>query len=150
MVTFGPKGDPVKLAAKAGGQSGLQLDVRHWFTTVEDDGPGSGDGWRVTTRGYDYRILDSQGGEIITYHWDPSSRRGPTYPHMHVSATAIIHHDALNARAFGLEKLHLPTGRVLLGGVVRMLISELGVRGRMSNWPTRLSESDPILHEDAL
>lgn len=148
VMMFGSVGRPVKLAAKAGGQSGFQLDLRHWYTIDEDERVEHGPAWKATTTGYEYRILDSQENEIFAYHWDPRTNRGPKYPHLHVSARADIYHDALATHQLVIDRLHIPTGRILLEHIVRLLVSELGVKPRVTKWPARLRASERVFWEE--
>lgn len=149
LLAFGPEGNPVKLRSKAGGQSGFLLDVRHWYAIVEDDKAKTKPAWRVTTLGYEYSILDSQENEILTYHWDPGAKRGPKYPHLHTTAEATIYFDALTPRRTRLDRHHIPTGRVLLEWVVKLLIADFGVDYRFRNWTNRLAASEAIFREEA-
>jgi hypothetical protein len=42
---------------------------------------------KLSTRAYEYRILDSQSEELMVYHWQPNSiGGGPRFPHLHISA----------------------------------------------------------------
>ncbi len=149
LLAFGPKGEPVPLSAKSGGQSGFLFDIHHRYAIVEDERAKAQPAWRVTTSGYEYRILDSRENEILTYHWDPSARRGPKYPHLHATAEATVYFDALTSRRIRLDGHHMPTGRVLVEWVVRLLIADFGVAYRYRNWATRLAASEAFFREEA-
>jgi hypothetical protein len=149
VVAFGPEGDPVRLSAKSGGQSGLMLDVRHWYTVVAAETPDAEPGWRVTTLGYEYRVLDRREREILAYHWDPRTNRGPRYPHLHVSAEATVYRDAETLERLHLDRRHMPTGRVALESVVRLLIAEFGIAYRFRNWSSRLAGTEAAFRNEA-
>mgnify|MGYP001271409931 FL=1 len=46
-----------------------------------------------------------------------------------------------------LDKLHIPTGRVSIEAVIRMLITEFGVRPLREDWEKRLNETESRFHE---
>jgi hypothetical protein len=72
--------EPVSLRAVAGGPCGLFLDVAHVFMIV-DAYAGQ---WRVTTRMYEYRLIDHDHTDLLVYHWQPGPRfGGPDHPHVH-------------------------------------------------------------------
>lgn len=144
-VAFGRTAEPVPLRAKAGGPSGLLLDIRHLYTIVPGQLAAGAAGWRVTTRAYEYRILDSQAAELLVYHWQPGRvARGPNHPHLHVSATLSARVSATAQQAFPLDKRHLPTGRVSLEAVIRFLIAEFGIAYRHRNWVARLNRAEEV------
>lgn len=148
-VAFGRTGEPVALRAKAGGPSGLLLDVRHLYAIVPDELAGARPAWRVTTRAYEYRILDSQEEELLVYHWQPEGvARGPDYPHVHVSATVSARVSADARQSFPLDKRHVPTGRVSLEAVVRFLIAEWGIAYRHRNWVARLNRTEDVFRRE--
>ncbi len=145
-MLFGPTGDPAALAsrASAGKNSGLSLDVRHTFSIVPAGDQDIERGWRVTTEEYEYSLVDRDGVEALVYHWNPTAKRGPTYPHIHVSATInpMVNHQT--RQTFHLDKIHIPTGRVSLESVVRLLIRHFGILGRHRDWSARLDKSELV------
>src|SRR5688500_11208602 len=75
--TFGVS-EPVSLRSKAGGPSGLMLDIVHTFVRDADRTEPEGPRWRVATITYEYRVLDVQETELLVYHWQPGFvGRGP-------------------------------------------------------------------------
>lgn len=148
-VAFGRTAEPVSLPANAGGSSGLLLDVRHQYAIVLDGTVGSSPSWRVSSRAYEYRILDHQAEELLVYHWQPNSiAGGPNFPHLHVSAT-LSAQTAFSARQpFRLDSRHLPTGRVSLEAVIRLLIAEFGIAYRHRNWMTRLKRTEDVFRRE--
>lgn len=87
--------------------------------------------WKVSTVAYYYGIHDSDGREVLAYHWHPGV--GPTYPHLHF-------HTATGSAKF-LSKAHIPTRRISLEEVLRFLIEQLGAKPRRSNWREILAGS---------
>jgi hypothetical protein len=148
-IAFGRAAEPVPLRAKAEGSSGLLLDLRHQYAIVPDEEDGSPPSWRVSTRAYEYRILDSQSAELLVYHWQPTSiARGPEYPHLHVSATLSVKTTFYTRQDFSLEARHLPTGRVSLEAVIRLLIAEFGVAYRHRNWMSWLNRTEEVFRRE--
>jgi hypothetical protein len=74
--------------------------------------------WRVSSRAYDYRVDGQDGAELLSWHWHPAA----TFkrPHLHVAALD--------------RRKHLPTGRVSLEAVLRLLLVEFDVRPRRGDW----------------
>ena len=141
-VAFGRGALPVRLRAKAGGQSGLELDVLHSFV-IQADQAAQAPRWRATTVAYEYRILDSRETELLVHHWQPGAiARGPDFPHVHVSAALSAQVSATATRRLALDKRHIPTGLVSLADVVRMLIAEFGIAYRHRNWAARLTRAE--------
>lgn len=116
--------DPLRLACTGNPElSHVSLVIGHQFRVVQDD---DGPGWHVSTAGYEYYLQDDDGHELIGWHWHPESRI--TYPHLHVPA-GHVH-----------RKMHVPTGRVSIEAVIRLLINDLGV-------PTLRADHEKILDE---
>jgi hypothetical protein len=140
--------DPVSLQAQSGGPAGLFLSVAHVFAIVEAVPARTRRQWRVTSRMYEYSLLDLDETELLVYHWQPDA--DPAYPHIHVSAALRARTSALEEKqSIDLDRLHLPTGRVSLEAVVRMLITEFGIAPRRSNWQEVLKQTEAIFREDA-
>lgn len=119
-LALGLSEDPLLLRAANGDR--LQLLLAHQFRLVEDQPSG----WRVSTVAYDYRLNDGGGKEILSWHWHPAPMKGPDHPHLHVAAAKPGRH------------AHLPTGRVSIESVLRLLLTDLGVP------PTHDHESDYV------
>ena len=138
--------EPVPLRAKAGGPSGLMLDIVHRFVIEIDQTAESGRRQRAMTVAYEYRILDVQETELLVYHWQPGSiARGPDFPHIHVSASLTAKTSATVSQRLSLDKRHVPTGIVTLADVVRTLIAEFGIAERRRDWPARLARAEIVL-----
>lgn len=148
-VAFGHTAEPVPLPAKAGGASGLLLDLRHQYAIVHDALADPAVSWRVSTRAYEYRLLDSGFTELLVYHWQPNSiAGGPKYPHLHVSAALSVQTAFATRQPFPLDSRHLPTGRVSLEAIIRLLIAEFGVAYRHRDWVTRLNRTETVFRQE--
>lgn len=103
--------DPVRLASTRGPR--LRLSVIHQYEAVRHDRI-----WRISSRAYYYRVDDQDGVEQLSWHWHPAA----TFkrPHLHV---AVLD-----------RRRHLPTGRVSLEAVLRLLLTEFDVRPRRPDW----------------
>lgn len=99
--------------------------------------------WKVTTTGYEYALLDPQGREILTYHWNPVDA-GPPYPHMHVSGRLTPLDIGKGLPPIPLGELHIPTDRVALEAVIRLLLEEFEVPPRKPEheWRRILDEGE--------
>lgn len=100
--------DPLRLRS-ALIDGGVQLRIGQQFRLVSET-PTT---WHVSTNAYFYRLNDGAGSELISWHWHPQT--GMPYPHLHVSA------GVLDRRA------HLPSGRVSIESVLRLLLTDLEV-----------------------
>jgi hypothetical protein len=99
---------------------------------------------------YQYRLLDRDERELLVYHWQPGSAYlGPDHPHLHVSASLSAQLSAVDRQSIDLNKLHLPTGRVSLASVVRMLIVEFGVAPLGPDWIERLDRAERVFEAEA-
>ena len=119
-------GNPVLLR----GPSRLQLALREFYV-INDSEQGSS--WRVVVRSYSYEIHDSDGREVLLYHWHPRGNSPVETPHLHLEQGAEV------GRA-EVRDAHLPTGEVSLNAFLRVLIEEMGVRPRRSDWESVLAE----------
>lgn len=98
---------------------------------------------------YQYRLLDHNERELLVYHWQPGSAYlGPDYPHVHVSAELDAQTSAVDRQSIDLDKLHLPTGRVSLASVVRMLIAEFRVAPQHHDWVETLDRAERVFEEE--
>jgi hypothetical protein len=125
-------GDPVGLA----GKSRLRLSLLHQYRLVEDEGERGP--WKAQTAAYFYAIEDQAGNEVLAFHWHPHVV-GTTTPHLHVRSAR--HEDIPR-----LGKAHIPTGRISVEQVLRLLLADLDVEARRDDWREVLGESQG-LHE---
>jgi len=115
------------------------MEMYHRYTAAEVDGQRGL--WTVSTAEYIYEINDSGGEPITTFHWHPfSSQSGDAarWPHLHAYGTR----DDVT-----LHKLHLPTERVSLESVIRLLIVDLDVIPRRADWQTLLDRQEQAFSE---
>lgn len=141
-ITFGRSGDPAPLRGSAG-PSGLLLGVRHQYQIVPMVSPERPGSWRVSTTGYEYKLLDSLERELVVFHWQPGPTfRGPDYPHLHLSASLVARVSAIATRELPLDRVHIPTGRITIDAVVRMLVVEFGVAPLVPDWERRLARTE--------
>jgi hypothetical protein len=113
--------DPVRLASTRGPGEALWLSVIHQYEAVRQDRT-----WSVSSRAYYYRVDRPRGAELLNWHWHPAQ----TFerPHLHAAPLG--------------RRMHLPSGRVSLEAVLRLLLSEFDVRPRRGDWASVLSASE--------
>lgn len=81
------------------------------------------------------------------YHPDVQEGYGRFYSerHLHVAATLPDAPGGSN-RQIALKRLHLPTGTLTLAGVIRFLITDLGVSPPCGDeWESRVREGEAAL-----
>jgi hypothetical protein len=144
-VTF-PKGDPVRLRDVSGAWSDYKLGLQHQYEIVVETDSVKGDGARITTVSYEYYIFDSQDSELLAFHWAPGERfQSPDHPHIHVTAPLTIKTDQFGTtRQQRLDRIHIPTGRISLESVMRLLIAEFGIKPVFPNWSERLNRTEAV------
>jgi hypothetical protein len=115
----------------------LQFVVRLQISVLDASERGS----QVRARqiGYDYRILDSSGHEIIAWHWHPIGNSPITHTHLHVSSQIQPIPLGRGLDPLPLADLHIPAGYVDLPDIVRFLIAEVGVRPHKRGWEALLA-----------
>jgi hypothetical protein len=116
-----------RLARSTGGHVGLFL--RHAFATVLDAGRPRSERWEARTVGYQYRLEDSGGREIVAYHWHPQGASHVTVPHLHLGA-------GLGAVLTEMTKAHLQTGMVTPVAILAIAVDNFGVVPRRTDWAT--------------
>ena len=109
------------------GSSDLLVETSMNFRIIRDNRPNMGP-FRVTITAYNYMIMDAEETEILAYHWH--SEAGLTYPHLHVTKLG--------------KKYHLPTGRVSLEQVIRLLLNDFQVQPRKQHWSKILNRTQTI------
>ena len=120
-------GVPVAL----GGPSQLMLGLQQTYRIVESE--LSGAPWRVDAIDYDYAIYDVEEREVLLYHWHSVGNSSIATPHLHLKQGAQVGRTEV-------RDAHLPTGDVSLNAILWVLIEEMGVRPRRSEWESILSE----------
>jgi hypothetical protein len=114
-------GVPVRLA----GPGHLSMSVEIYFRVARD--LDQRHRWEARTAGYMYALYDRSGREVLAYHWHPEGRSHITAPHLHLGAGAEVSRR-------DLADAHLPTGDIALEDVLRLAITDLGVRPLRRNW----------------
>jgi hypothetical protein len=107
---------------------GLQLRLRHQYRFVEDSDAPAASRWHVSRVAYDYRLSRSDGPELLSWHWHPQTGLQP--PHMHVARGPVP------------RRAHLPTARMSIESVIRLLLGDLGVNARRADWSGVLKASE--------
>ena len=133
--------DPVQLRRKPSEQS-LWLSASQRFAIVEDE-RHKGE-WKARTLAYIYAIHCepeiNEESEILSWHWHPMTTPGRIEPHAHVRLNDL-------SLGISLSKLHIPTGRVSIEGVVRLLITDLMVEPERNDWADHLEASESRFRE---
>jgi hypothetical protein len=101
----------------------VQFVLGHQFRLVQDP-----DSWHVSTVAYRYHLLNEAGRELIAWHWHPGTGNGR--PHIHMQADPIE------------RRVHIPTGRVSIEAVLRMLLADLQVAARRDDFAQVLDETE--------
>jgi hypothetical protein len=91
----------------------IYLKLRQQFHVVRDENAPRSRQLRVSTAAYFYQLDDSSGREMASWHWHPGT--GLAYPHVHVAGGVLP------------KQSHLPTGRVSMESVLRLLLTDLQV-----------------------
>ncbi len=132
VQALGASEEPIRLTTTTGGR-GPSLYVEQQYQLVE--APGEHGPWKVSTRAYRYRIDAAVRDELVLWHWHPTDREGRLHreprPHLH-------------AQVGELRGLHLLTGRVGLESVIRVLLTEFGVRPRRDDWQDVLDATEAL------
>jgi hypothetical protein len=112
--------------------SAIYFRADHHISTMLTSTDGDTRRYQVILRGYRYGILDQHQREIIAFHWHPGRRSYEHDPHLHVGSV-IVDPDASD---FGkpFSRFHIPTGKMALARVVRMLITEFNVVPNRQDW----------------
>jgi hypothetical protein len=125
--------DPVVLGTTGSADARLSLSIQQQFQLVQVDDPVRGP-WKVSTRAYRYEVNDAAGLELLACHWHPGGRSRWKLPHLHVSGGR-------------LDGLHLPSSRVSIEALLRVLVAELEVRPLRADWPAILDAAEQAFAE---
>lgn len=109
------------------GEPDVYHSLVHSYQVVEakgDRGP-----WKVQTEAYYYNADGPDGREIFAYHWHPSVPDVDTRPHVHLHDWA------------GRDNVRLPTSRVSIEDVIRLLILEFKITPLREDWSTVLDDT---------
>ena len=111
------------------GSSRFQLALRQYFTA---DYSAKSSTWQIQINSYFYDLLDSDGREVLAYHWHPRGNSPITTPHLHPEQGAQVGRPEV-------RDAHLPTGDVSMEAILRVLIEEMGVRPLRPDWDSVLT-----------
>lgn len=117
------------------GAQRLHLSVQMEYEIIETDVPDRGP-WKVSTKRYRYHVVSDDKTEVILFHWLPEGNCSTEDPHLHVG------HSQLTPGAVMTRKTHVPTGRVSLESVIRLLITEFGVIPLRTDWDATLARCE--------
>ena len=118
--------------AKIGRDRRFAIKVVQHYRVVEWEGARGP--WKVTTVAYLYTLEEADGPELLGFHFHPRGRSPITYPHLRVHPGTGIHQH-------GLDRTHIPTGRVALESVLRFAVTELNVMPLRDDWEEILDAS---------
>ncbi len=119
-----------------GGSDVARTTGSYQIAVFEDYFPSPGAAGAIVERvAYRYRVI-TRDQELLVHHWNPGGPEAKPFPHLHLSAAAEVGNRALT-------RAHIPTGEVTLRDVVRLLVEELGVRPRRTDWRQVLA-SPPV------
>ena len=139
-------GAPVLLTARSpAGDIRFGLTVLQAYRIVRETERGP---WKVRTAAYYYALRDADGREVFAYHWHPHVEN-VLYPHLHVSHGAVRRDIGVgvrlpasqNALQPQLASAHLPTRRIALEDMLRLLIEQFGVQPARPDWDRALRRS---------
>src|SRR5439155_9569266 len=94
---------------KLPGESELTINVIMNYKIVEASGKLGP--YKVRITAYYYSLEDKDGDEILLYHWHPDNTPNIKFPHLHICQT-------------NFKKKHLPTSRIALEQVLRLVVDE--------------------------
>jgi hypothetical protein len=114
--------------ARRSGDGPLTLTLQHYFALVADTTPNQRNRWQAKVVTYYYTLDDTDGREILAYHWHPSGRSQATTPHLHLGAGA----GTLRPE---LTKAYLQTGLVTPVALLSLVVEQYGVQPRRADWP---------------
>lgn len=144
MLGLAPPGSMLPLDTNHGP---LHLHIAQTLEAERD-----GKRYRLRTRAYWYRLHsapDVKGRALLRWEYDSDKTdvRRPHPPRNHMHAAATI--GSGQANPLDLNRLHLPTGWVLLESVIRFLITDLGVAPVCGDeWPSVLAEGERSFREE--
>lgn len=116
------------------GSKKLTLTLAQRYTVVSS--PGDLGPWKTRTMAYAYKLDAEDGTEVFAYHWHPyvsEVSQAETRPHVHLP------HDHGDGK-----RVRMPTGRVAVEDVIRLLITNFGVEPLRNDWSGVLDESQAV------
>lgn len=130
--------DPVRLS----GELSLFLTVGQTITLIGLEADDPRRRFNVQTASYLHAISTIEGQELLAFHWNPQEHPGAiAFPHLHLGSALLGTHPPFLPTT--LHKAHIPTGRVSLEPIVRLAITEFGVK------PLKLGLEDILQTDEA-
>jgi hypothetical protein len=105
----------------------VQFFLLHDFIVVSGADRPRSERWRARTVGYQYRLEDAGGREIVAYHWHPQGQSHVTVPHLHLGV-------GLGAILPEMTEAHLQTGMVAPVAILAIAVENFGVVARRADW----------------
>lgn len=134
-------GVPVR---RSGPLAPFRLTAAQGYRIIREPDEDTGHRFRLTVEHYAYKILASDGREVVAFHWHPG-RGGVDWPHIHVGSTFIDATQYDIGRRF--SSLHLPTSRISIEQVVEALITQFDVTPLRADWQTVLNAGKSTFRE---
>jgi hypothetical protein len=103
--------------------------------------------YRLTTKGYAYRLLNSSeptSDAVVRWEYVSDADRDKWCRH-HVQVAVAV---ALGNGAIDLNRKHAPSGWITIEELIRFLIHDLGVTPVDDQWPAALEESEREFFEN--
>lgn len=122
--------NPVRLR----GRHPLLLTAGQIVRVYETGSHDPNDRFAVREVAYLYEIAHVSGREVFSFHWTAEAAYpgAVTFPHLHIGPALLAQRPTLLIE--DVPKVHVPTGPIALGAVVRLLIVELGVVPLRADW----------------
>jgi hypothetical protein len=114
-----------RLTRPAGGHLGFYM--LHAFATVLDTDRPRSERWQARTVGYQYRLEDAGGREIVAYHRHPQGLSHVAVPHLHLGV-------GLGSILAEMTRAHLQTGRITPVAILAIAVENFGVAPRRADW----------------
>lgn len=138
-------GTPVLLRAPlSSGATRVGLSVFQAYRIVR---AGERSVWRIQTVAYQYALDDSDRREILAYHWHPHIEN-VVYPHLHINRGAVPREVGSTRLAPTqivllpeMAQAHLPTRRIALEDMLRLLIEQFRVEPIRRDWDAVLQRT---------
>ena len=105
----------------------VQLFLLHDFVVVSGADRPRSERWLARTVGYQYRLEDTDGREIVAYHWHPQGPSHVAVPHLHLGA-------GLGPILVEMTRGHLQTGMVTPVAILAIAVENFGVVPRRTDW----------------
>jgi hypothetical protein len=127
----------------------LQTDYGEVYLTLTQllEAVREGRKYRLTTRGYAYRLLNSAeptSDAVIRWEYVSGADRDKWCRH-HVQIGVAV---ALGNGAIDLNRKHAPSGWITIEELIRFLIHDLGVTPIDDHWPQALEDSERHFFEN--